>query len=50
MPDSLYLNNLTWQYPLERIDNGTYGECDDCGEEIGQARLEAIPEATRCVD
>ena len=33
---------------LERIENGTYGACDSCGEPIGDARLKAIPEATRC--
>jgi RNA polymerase-binding transcription factor DksA len=33
---------------LERIENGTYGACDRCGEPIGDARLKAIPEATRC--
>ena len=37
------------QSALERIENGTYGVCDNCGEEIGRARLEAVPEATRCV-
>jgi DnaK suppressor protein len=34
---------------LERIENGTYGACDSCGESIGEARLNAIPEATRCL-
>jgi DnaK suppressor protein len=38
------------QAAIERIDDGTYGICDRCGEEIGEARLEAIPEATRCVN
>lgn len=38
------------QAALERIDNGTYGVCDSCGEDIGSARLAAIPEATRCVN
>jgi RNA polymerase-binding transcription factor DksA len=33
---------------LERIENGTYGACNRCGESIGEARLQAIPEATRC--
>lgn len=35
---------------LERIEAGTYGLCDQCGEPIGEGRLNAIPEATRCVD
>lgn len=34
---------------LKRLDQGSYGECLDCGEAIGQARLEANPTATRCV-
>ena len=33
---------------LERIAIGTYGACNSCGEPIGEARLQAIPEATRC--
>ncbi len=35
---------------LARIGNGTYGACDSCGAPIGEARLMAIPEATRCLD
>ena len=35
---------------LERIENGSYGACDSCGDDIGQARLAAVPEATRCVN
>jgi DnaK suppressor protein len=31
---------------LERIDNGTYGWCEDTGEPIGLARLEARPVTT----
>lgn len=38
------------QAALERIESGTYGACDTCGEDIGEARLRAIPEATRCVN
>ena len=34
---------------LVRLDAGTYGRCEDCGKPIGRARLEAIPEATRCI-
>lgn len=37
------------QLALERMEAGTYGICDQCGEEIGRARLEVVPEATRCV-
>jgi DnaK suppressor protein len=35
---------------LERIDDGTYGYCEDTGEPIGVARLEARPIATLTVD
>jgi RNA polymerase-binding transcription factor DksA len=34
---------------LEKIAAGTYGRCDDCGEPIAPARLEALPWAARCV-
>lgn len=34
---------------LERIDNGTYGICENCGEAIPPERLEIIPYATLCV-
>ncbi|MDX1733523.1 MAG: TraR/DksA C4-type zinc finger protein [Halioglobus sp.] len=37
------------QSALERIENGTYGVCESCGEDIGEARLTAVPEATRCM-
>lgn len=35
---------------LARMEEGTYGICDACGEPIANARLEAIPYATFCVD
>ena len=35
---------------LERIAEGTYGECVQCGGEIAQGRLEARPEAALCID
>jgi DnaK suppressor protein len=34
---------------LQKLDEGTYGSCDSCGEPIGADRLEAMPWATRCV-
>ncbi len=34
---------------LQRIDDGTYGRCEACGEPIGEARLEAIPAARFCI-
>jgi len=35
---------------LARIDDGTYGYCEETGEPIGLARLEARPVATLCVE
>lgn len=35
---------------LDRIDDGTYGWCEDTGEPIGLARLEARPVTTLCVE
>lgn len=34
---------------LRRIDEGTYGQCIDCGVEIPAPRLQATPEAARCM-
>ncbi len=34
---------------LERIGEGEYGICEDCEEEIAQARLEALPFSRLCV-
>jgi RNA polymerase-binding protein DksA len=36
------------KHALFQIEEGTYGVCEKCGVEIPQARLEAIPYATRC--
>src|SRR3954465_2260425 len=35
---------------LARIDAGSYGKCIECGRELPDERLEARPEAERCVD
>jgi DnaK suppressor protein len=35
---------------LERIETGTYGICEFCGEEISEARLKARPVTTLCID
>lgn len=34
---------------LSRIEKGTYGKCEVCGEKIAEARLEADPAAATCV-
>ena len=33
-----------------RLDEGTYGACFECGDEISEARLRALPFAVRCKD
>ena len=35
---------------LAKIDEGTYGTCENCGNQIGEARMEFRPTSTRCVD
>ena len=34
---------------LRRLDDGTYGICEECGKPIDEARLEAVPWARYCV-
>jgi DnaK suppressor protein len=34
---------------LERLEDGTYGKCENCGQEIPIERLEALPTARLCV-
>jgi DnaK suppressor protein len=34
---------------LKKIDDGTFGVCEECGEEISVKRLEARPETTLCI-
>ncbi|MBM4441298.1 MAG: TraR/DksA C4-type zinc finger protein [Candidatus Rokubacteria bacterium] len=41
------INRLT--VALERIGEGTYGVCEMCGAQIETPRLEALPDATRCL-
>jgi DnaK suppressor protein len=35
---------------LARIDDGTFGICEECGEEISEERLKARPMTTLCID
>ncbi|MET0998495.1 MAG: TraR/DksA C4-type zinc finger protein, partial [Marmoricola sp.] len=37
------------QHALERIADGTYGQCENCGNPIGKNRLMAFPRATLCL-
>jgi RNA polymerase-binding protein DksA len=35
---------------LQRMENGTYGRCEDCDGAIAEARLKALPYTTRCIE
>ena len=37
------------EFALQRIADGEYGICEDCGKKIPESRLEAIPYSTVCV-
>ena len=36
-------------HALDKFDKGTYGLCDNCGQSIDPARLEALPQASLCL-
>lgn len=38
------------EFALRRIDDGSYGDCLDCGEPIADARLQAQPWASLCIE
>ena len=40
---------LQTEHALERLDDGTYGICESCGNPIGKLRLQAAPRATLCM-
>lgn len=37
------------QQALEKIEDGTYGICVDCGQQISEKRLNSFPNAARCL-
>ena len=37
------------EHALHKFEDGTYGLCDNCGQPIDPARLEALPQATLCL-
>ena len=43
----VYLKKV--RHALERIHAGHFGECEDCGSDIGESRLKARPTATLCI-
>ena len=38
------------EHSLHKLDDGTYGLCDNCGQPINRARLEALPQANLCLN
>jgi len=38
------------EHALQKFKDGTYGSCDNCGKPIPPERLEALPQATLCLD
>jgi RNA polymerase-binding transcription factor DksA len=38
------------EHALRRLDEGTYGNCDACGRQIDDARLEAMPATRFCLE
>ena len=47
--DRLQLTRADVVRALEKLDENTYGQCDVCGQEIPEGRLEALPWAVLCV-
>ena len=45
--ETLYIKKV--EEALARIEEGTFGDCEECGEDIELRRLEARPTATLCV-
>ncbi len=48
--DKLQVTRADVVRAMEKLDDGTYGRCDVCGEPIPEGRLEALPWAVLCVD
>jgi DnaK suppressor protein len=38
------------EHALRKFEEGTYGKCDNCGKPIDPARLEALPQASLCLN
>ena len=38
------------EHALQKFDDGTYGKCDNCGQPIPPDRLEALPQASLCLN
>ncbi len=44
--------NVLWQIEgaIRRLDEGTFGECERCGDLIAEGRIDAFPFTTLCID
>ena len=38
------------EHALGKFEEGTYGKCDNCGKSIAKERMEALPQASLCMD
>jgi DnaK suppressor protein len=48
--NSLLVTEEKLQRALAKLDEGSYGRCDSCGEPIAPGRLDAAPESSLCID
>jgi len=48
--NSLEVTEEKLQRALAKLEEGSYGRCDRCGNPIAPARLEAVPESVLCID
>jgi DnaK suppressor protein len=47
---SLELGLARTERALAKLEEGTYGRCDGCGEPIAAARLRALPDSVQCIE
>ena len=47
---SLEASLVRTQRALAKIEEGSYGRCDECGDPIPEPRLQAMPDAVTCMD
>jgi len=47
--NSLLVTEEKLQRALAKLQEGSYGRCDSCGERIRPGRLEAVPESVLCI-
>ena len=48
--NSLLVTEEKLKRALEKLEEGSYGRCDSCGDPIAPGRLEAAPESVLCID